>query len=52
MTKVGTVAPLGILDWISHGSRPPTLLVKGIQYLVRYCDEFLRAMAKKSVRLP
>ena len=48
MTKVGTVAPLVILDWISHGNRPPTLLVKGIQYLVRYCNEFLRAMAQKA----
>ena len=48
MTKVGTVAPLVILDWISHGNGPPTLLVKGIQYWVRYCNEFLRAMAQKA----
>ena len=37
-----------ILDWISHGNRPPTLLVKGIQFWVRYCNEFLRAMAQKA----
>ena len=48
MNKVGTAELLVILDWISHDNRPPTLLIKDIQYWVRYCNEFLRTRAQKA----